>query len=47
MRLKERNEAMARAKTFYTFAIAQVSEFKVGVSDYLIMIGLTELLGVR
>ncbi len=36
---------MANGKPFYTFAKAQVSAFIGGVSDYLIMVTLTELAG--
>jgi putative flippase GtrA len=47
MKQKEKNKVMAGAKSFYTFAKAQVSAFIGGVSDYLIMIGLTELTGLH
>jgi putative flippase GtrA len=36
-----------KAKAFYTFAKAQVSAFVGGVSDYLIMIALTEYAGIH
>lgn len=38
---------MIKAAAFYTFAKAQVSSFMGGVSDYLIMIALTEYAGIH
>jgi putative flippase GtrA len=47
MKWKRKMRRAARIKAFYIFARAQVSSFIGGVSDYLMMIALTEWLGIH
>ena len=47
MNSKRKRRWLKRSKAFYIFAKAQVSAFIGGVSDYLVMIALTELLGIH